>query len=430
MVSRSGKHDLDAGRGSRALFQDMGARDKPEHDGKIMTILMPYSEASACAMVADAIKARTPLSVTGGGTRSGLGRPNQTGLTLSASKLSGITLYEPAEMVIGAKSGTPLKTIEETLAAKGQMLPFEPMDHRTLYGTTREPTIGAVASGNISGPRRINGGAARDSLIGVRLINGKGEAVKSGGRVMKNVTGLDLVKLVCGAHGTLGFLTEVTFRVLPAPEKRATLVIEGLDDAKAVAALSAALGSPFEPMAASHLPAGIDGARARTLLRLEGFAGSLAYRGAELTKLLAGFGRCEIHEGPEMEALWTRIRDCAPLAAGDAAIWRISVAPTKGPATTRAIAAAIPGASWYYDWGGGLIWLAVPATGDAGEAIIRSASKAANGHATLVRAPLDIRASIAPFEPLSEPLMRVTAGIKTSFDPSGIFEPGRMYAGI
>jgi glycolate oxidase FAD binding subunit len=400
-----------------------------------MTILMPYSEASACAMVADAAAARTPLSLKGGGTRSGLGRPNQTGLTLSATKLDGITLYEPAEMVIGAKAGTPLKTIAETLAAKGQMLPFEPMDHRTLYGTTGEPTIGAVASGNISGPRRINGGAARDSLIGVRLINGKGEAVKSGGRVMKNVTGLDLVKLVCGAHGTLGFLTEVTFRVLPAPEKRATLMIEGLDDVKAVATLSAALGSPFEPMAASHLPAGIAGPKARTLLRLEGFAVSIAYRGAELTKLLAEFSQCELHEGPEMDALWLAIRDCAFFAApaaeaGEQAIWRISVAPTKGPATTAAIAAAIPDARWYYDWGGGLVWLSVPATGDAGEAVIRAASRAANGHATLVRAPLDIRAAVAPFEPLSEPLMRVTAGIKTSFDPSGIFEPGRMYAGI
>lgn len=395
-----------------------------------MTTFTPTTEAEACAVVTQALAARTPLSITGGGTRAGLGRSNQTGLTLSAAKLSGITLYEPAEMVIGAGAGTPLKTIEDTLATKGQMLPFEPMDHRTLYGTVGEPTIGAVAAGNISGPRRINGGAARDALIGIRIVNGKGEAIKSGGRVMKNVTGLDLVKLVCGAHGTLGFLTEVIFRVLPAPEKRITLVIEGLDDTRAVAALSAALGSPYELTAASHLPAGIDGATARTLLRLEGFPVSLAYRGAELTKLLAPFGRCDIHEGPEMDALWRRVRDCAPLAAGDAAIWRISVAPTKGPATIKAIAAAIPGASWYYDWGGGLVWLAVPATGDAGEATIRTASKAANGHATLVRAPHDIRAAIAPFEPLSEPLMRVTAGIKTSFDPAGIFEPGRMYAGI
>lgn len=400
-----------------------------------MTTFTPTTEAEACAIVSQALGDRTPLAITGSGTRAGLGRPSQTSHTLSAARLSGITLYEPAEMVIGAGAGTPLGTIEAALAEKGQMLPFEPMDHRTLYGTRGEPTIGAVASGNISGPRRINGGAARDSLIGVRLVNGRGEAVKSGGRVMKNVTGLDLVKLVCGAHGTLGFLTEVIFRVLPAPEKRTTLVIEGLDDARAVAALSAALGSPFEPMAASHLPAGIAGPTARTLIRLEGFPVSLAYRGAALTRLLAPFGRCEIQEGPAMDGLWRAIRDCAPLAeprdpSSDEAIWRLSVAPGKGPGTAATLAGVIPGARWYYDWGGGLIWLAVPAQGDAGAGAIRAATRAAQGHATLVRAPHDIRAAIAPFEPLSEPLMRVTAGIKTSFDPSGLFEPGRMYAGI
>ncbi len=398
-----------------------------------MTTLTPATETEACAMVADAVAARTPLSIVGGGTRSGLGRPNQTGLTLSAAKLAGITLYEPAEMVIGAKAGTPLQTIEETLAARGQMLPFEPMDHRTLYGTANgsEPTIGAVASGNISGPRRINGGAARDALIGVRLVNGRGEAIKSGGRVMKNVTGLDLVKLVCGAHGTLGFLTEVIFRVLPRPEHRATLVLEGLDDTRAVAALAMALGSPFEPGAAAHLPAGIGDPKSRTLIRLEGFATAIAYRGAELARLLAAFGKVDLREGPEQDALWRQIRDCAFLAApDDAAIWRISVAPAKGPATAAAIASANPQTRWYYDWGGGLIWLSLPAVGDAGEASIRAATKAAQGHATLVRAPLDIRARIAPFEPLAAPLMKVTAGIKASFDPGGIFEPGRMYAGI
>lgn len=271
----------------------------------------PTTEAQACAVVASIVEARVPLAIRGGGTRTGLGRPDNAVSTISSSGLNGITLYEPAEMVIGAKAGTPLKLIEETLAARGQMLPFEPMDHRALLGTEGEPTIGAIAAGNISGPRRINAGAARDSLIGIKLINGRGELVKSGGRVMKNVTGLDLVKLVAGSFGTLGFLTEVTFRVLPRPERVATLIWEGLSDEAAVALLSGALGSPFEPMAAAHLPAGIGAEEPRTLLRLENFSASISYRAAELARLLKAHGRPELVEGRASEALWREVRDAS-----------------------------------------------------------------------------------------------------------------------
>lgn len=395
-----------------------------------MTIHTPTTEAQACAVVASIVEARIPLAIRGGGTRSGLGRPDNAVSTLSSAGLSGITLYEPAEMVIGAKAGTPLKLIEQTLAERGQMLPFEPMDHRALLGSEGEPTIGAVAAGNISGPRRINAGAARDSLIGIRLINGRGELVKSGGRVMKNVTGLDLVKLVAGSFGTLGFLTEVTFRVLPRPERVVTLIWEGLSDAAAVTLLSAALGSPFEPMAAAHLPAGIGGEDARTLLRLENFSASIGYRAAELARLLKAHGRPELIEGRGSDKLWREARDAAFFAGSDEAVWRLSLAPTNGPKATAAIARAIPQARWFYDWGGGLVWLAVPAHGDAGAAAIRTATKPLGGHATLVRAPDAVRAVVPVFEPLAEPLMRVTAGIKKSFDPEGVFEPGRIYAGV
>ena len=174
-------------------------------------MMMPTTEAGVIEAVQGALAKKIPLLVKGGGTRVGLGRPVQAGETLSLEKLSGVTLHEPAEMVVSALAGTPLRVVEETLAAKGQMLPFEPMDHRAIYGSTGEPTIGAVAAANISGPRRVMVGACRDHLIGVRFVNGKGEIIKSGGRVMKNVTGLDLVKLQAGAHGTLGVLTEVTF---------------------------------------------------------------------------------------------------------------------------------------------------------------------------------------------------------------------------
>ena len=395
-----------------------------------MIIHTPTTEAQACAVVKSVIDSRVPLTLRGGGTRAGLGRPAQAASTLSSAGLTGITLYEPAEMVIAARAGTPLAVVQEMLAERGQMLPFEPMDHRPLYGSDGDPTIAAVAACNISGPRRINAGAARDSLIGVRMVNGRGEMIKSGGRVMKNVTGLDLVKLVSGSHGTLGFLTEVTFRVLPKPAEIATLQWRGLSDGQGTALLSKALGSPFEPMAAAHLPAGLAGDAALTLLRLENFPDSIEYRSGELALLLGEYGVPDRLEGALMSTLWREIRDAAFFAGTGEAVWRLSLKPTDGPKAATAIGRMLPGARWFYDWGGGLVWLAAPADGDAGAAAIRVALKPLGGHATLVRAPDAVRAATDVFQPLAEPLMRVTAGIKKSFDPAGIFEPGRMYAGI
>ncbi len=390
----------------------------------------PGTEAEACERVRAAADRAERLRIVGGDTKAGLGRPAQDEATLSARGLTGITLYEPAEMVIGARAGTPLAEVEALLASRGQMLTFEPVDYRALYGTTGEPTIGAVAAINNSGPRRINAGAARDSLIGVRFVNGRGEAIKSGGRVMKNVTGLDLVKLMAGAHGTLGLLTEVIFKVLPVNERVATLVFSGLDDARAVEALAAALGSPFELTGAAHLPAGLGAPEARTLMRLEGFSDSITYRLGELRRLLKRYGTPEILDGEASTALWRSVRDAAFLAEprGEA-LWRISTAPSRGPAVTAAIAARTP-ARWFYDWAGGLVWLATPAGGDAGAEAVRAAVRAQGGHATLVRAPDAVRAAVPVFEPQPDALMRITAGIKAAHDPAAIFNPGRMYAGV
>ena len=390
----------------------------------------PGTEAEASEIVRAAAARGARLRIVGGGTASGLGRPAQDEATLSAGKIAGITLYEPAEMVVGARAGTPLAEVEALLAARGQMLPFEPMDLRPVMGTSGAPTIGAVAATNNSGPRRINAGAARDSLIGVRFVNGRGEAIKSGGRVMKNVTGLDLVKLMAGAHGTLGLLTEVTFKVLPINGRVATLAFPGLDDARAVEALSAALGSPFELTGAAHLPAGCGAPEARTLMRCEGFSDSIDYRLGELRRLLRRYGAPEILEDEPGAALWRSVRDATFLAEPRAAaLWRISTAPGRGPAVVAAVSSRIE-ARWFYDWGGGLVWLATSADGDAGAASLRAAVRAQGGHATLVRAPDAVRAAVPVFEPLSEPLMRLTAGIKTAHDPQGVLNPGRMYAGV
>ncbi|MCG7392200.1 FAD-binding protein [Microvirga sp. ACRRW] len=395
-----------------------------------MTNYLPRDEQDASDVIRDASAKGILLSLSGQGTKADMGRPNQTDASISSSALNGITLYEPSEMVISARSGTPVSEVVRTLAEKGQLLPFEPMDYRPLLGTRGEPTIGAVAAMNISGPRRIMAGAARDSLIGVRFVNGRGEVVKSGGRVMKNVTGLDLVKLMAGSWGTLGFLTEVTFKVLPKQERMTTLVLRGLNDAQAIEALSQALGSPFDVTGAAHIPAR-DRQGASTLIRLEGFSGSVDYRLGELRRLLKRVSvSTDIFEGRAAEAVWQSVRGATVLTNGaDRAIWRVSTAPTKGPEFTKRIVQSIE-AQWFYDWGGGLIWISTPVGEDAGASVLREATQALGGHATLVRAPAEIRSIIDVFEPQNEALMTLTKGIKASFDPAGILNPGRMYAGV
>ena len=380
-------------------------------------IITPDDEAELAEAVAEAAGAGTPLEIRGGGTRAGLGRPVQASRTLSTAGLSGITLYEPGALTLVVKAGTPMAEVEAALAAEGQMLPFEPIDHRALLGAQGEPTIGGVVACGVSGPRRIQAGACRDAMLGVRFVNGRGEAVKSGGRVMKNVTGYDLVKLMCGSHGTLGVLSEISFKVLPKPEAEATLVREGLDAGAGVAALTAALSSPFGITGAAHLDA-------RSLVRIDGLAGSVAYRTEKLLGLLgAGW---EAVSGAESAALWRAVRDVAPFAGRDGAVWRISVKPAAGPVLSDGLSTAGLDHAALYDWGGGLVWLLTAETGDAGAALVRRATAALGGHATLVRASAATRAAVEVFEPEPETLARISAGLRAKFDPAGILNPGRM----
>lgn len=397
----------------------------------------PTSEQAVVDLVADAVKAGRPLTIEGGGTRGAVTRPIQSDATLNLSGLTGITLYEPAEMVIGAWAGTPLSEIEAVLAQQNQMLSFEPADYRAALGTSGEPTIGGVVAGNVSGPRRIMAGAARDNLIGVRFVNGRGEIIKNGGRVMKNVTGLDLVKLQAGAWGTLGVLTEVIFKVTPCPPEGRTLLVEGLSDRAGVDLLGRAMGTPFEVNGAAHLPA--DGSiPARTMMRLEGFPDQLDYRIPALMELLGVTG--QTIAGDEHIALWKHIRDIGPLTrAGDPtsdetsdqkSLWRISCPAMAGPDIVAAIAAHRP-VKVFYDWSGGLVWLQTGLEGDAGADTIRNACEPHSGaHATLFRAPPAIKANVPVFNPLESAHMTLTRSIKASLDPQGLFNPGAMYAGV
>lgn len=379
-----------------------------------------------------------PIEITGQGTKRAIGRPSQTDLTLDLSGLSGVTLYEPAELVLSARAGTPLAEIETLLEKNNQELAFEPMDYGPLLGgEANGGTLGGVIAANLSGPRRIKAGAARDHFLGVTAVTGRGETIKSGGRVVKNVTGYDLCKLLAGSWGTLAAMTDVTIKVLPKAETEATVLLTGLDDVRACAAMAAAMASSCDVSGAAHLPDhvaswfdGLPKPEASTVLRLEGFAPSVAHRKEALAALLKVFGPVTLLDEKDSRSLWRSIRDVKPFsseAVRKRPLWRISVAPSHGHEIARAIT---PAAQMFYDWGGGLVWLAMPFAGEPDAAAVRSAVAAVGGHATLVRAPASVRASVDVFAP-EEPAVRALGKrVKESFDPKGVLNPGRMWAGI
>lgn len=378
------------------------------------------------------------LEVAGYGSKHDIGRPSQSDFTLDLSALSGVTLYEPEELVLSARAGTPIAEIERLVAKKGQELAFEPMDYGPLLGGPHGAgTIGGVIAANLSGPRRIKAGAARDHFLGVTAVSGRGETFKSGGRVVKNVTGYDLCKLLAGSFGTLGAMTDVTIKTLPRAETEATVMVFGLDDARAVGVMSEAMGSSCDVSGAAHLPAEVMGSLqgllsggAVTLLRLEGVPPSVSHRVEMLRVLLKPYGAVETLADETSRSVWRTIRDVLPLAElGYKPVWRISTAPMQGAALAQSIAAAT-GGSYYFDWAGGLIWMAVRKSGDAGAEVIRRAVAQVGGHATLIRAPAAIRAAVDVFEPQSEGVAALSKRVKDSFDPRGILNPGRMWAGV
>ncbi len=380
--------------------------------------LQPASEAELAGMVRDAASKGETIRILGGGTRASVGHPVDADHTLSLAGLSGIALYEPAALTVVVRPGTPLAQLETALDAEGQMLPFEPADYRSLLGSEGEPTVGGMFAAGVSGPRRIQAGACRDAAIGVRFVDGSGEALKSGGRVMKNVTGYDLVKLQCGAWGTLGVVTEIAFKLLPKPETAATLTLSGLDDARAVAALSKALASPYGVSAAAHLPGD------RTLIRVEGFENSVAHRCDGLRRELSGFGEADIVTDTAQNAgLWRTVADVEPFAGQAGAVWRVSVKPSDGPGLVAEVRGRLD-AEATYDWGGGLVWLKVPEEGDAGAATIRGAVGALGGHATLIRAGEETRRAVPVFQPESAAVAAISTGLRRQFDPKGVLNPG------
>ena len=408
-----------------------------------MTRFAPADLIELRDQIADALAVEEPVELVGGGSKRGLGRPVQAAHKLDLALLSGIRDYAPSELVLTAGAGTPLNEIERALEEAGQMLAFEPADWRGLLGAGEQdgagPTLGGVLACNLSGPRRIKAGAARDHFLGFRAVSGRGEIFKAGGKVIKNVTGYDLPKLMAGSYGTLAALEEVTVKVLPRPETVATLLFTRVEPAEAGHLMTAALGSPHEVSGAAYLPEGAampfapSGGGGTVALRLEGPARSVEFRRDSLAREQGAGGAPEILMDAGAIALWRAIGEAAPLSElAGRAVWRISVAPARGPELGQTMSQALD-AIWFLDWGGGLLWAAVAETGDAGAEVIRTAIRGpdgrSTGHATLIKGSPALRGAVAVFEPQPAPLAALSRRVKDAFDPAHILNPGRMVEG-
>ena len=387
-----------------------------------MRVIKPDAEADVHDAIRDAARVATPLAIEGNGTKRSLGRTVGSETVLRMAGLTGITMYEPAEMVFSARAGTPMEEIEAALAAHGQCLGFEPGDHGPLWGEPPDRgTIGGVVAAGLAGPRRFAAGAARDHLLGFTAINGKGERFKAGGRVVKNVTGYDLPKLAAGSFGTLFVMVDVTLRAVPRGVGRAVLGVEGLKPSDALSLLRTIAGTPFEPTGLAYLPATV-AARIHepplAVIRLEGQADGVKARAEELQR---GFApTAKILDQQRADDLFRAIGDAHPLFERDTAICRLSIPPSRAD---QALAALKP-KSWFADWAGGALWLEFDRAANA----VHDAARSLGGHATFYRAagaPADLHV----FPPCDAATMALTRQLKHAFDPQRILNPGRMYAG-
>jgi glycolate oxidase FAD binding subunit len=396
-------------------------------------------------VVRAAIASEQPLEIVGHGSKRLVGQPMATNALLELSALNAVTAYEPNELIITVQAGAPLADVQSLIDSRNQQFAFEPADLSALLGVSGAGTIGGMIGAGLAGPRRIKAGGARDHLLGAHAVSGFGDSFKTGGRVVKNVTGYDLCKLLAGSWGTLAVMTEVTLKVMPKPESERTLVLRGLDDPTANRAMTAALGSPFDVSGAAHLPnsafrpaagdlasLGAPG-QAVSLLRLEGIAASVADRANSLAESLASFGAVEILQDAISAAIWASIRDVRPFAAAGALggwpVWRIVCPPASGGALGQALARDT-GGDVIYDWGGGLIWAALPPKPDAQAALVRQRVEAAGGHAMLLRASELVRRNVDVFHPQSAGLAALGERVRHSFDPKNILNRGRLMRSV
>ncbi len=382
--------------------------------------MRPLNEEDVRDAVADAIRAGVTLDIRGGSSKAAIGAPCPEARPLDLYGLSGVIDYDPAELVLTVRPGTPLAEVERLVSERGQMLAFDPFDHGAILSEAAgAATIGGVVAAGVSGSLRLSGGGARDHLLGLRAVSGRGEIFVAGAKVVKNVTGYDLPKLAAGSWGRLFAMTELTLKVLPRPPVAVTRAVEGLDPATAVRVMAAAMGSQSEVGAAAHLPAGMGGAKSLTALRLLGFGPSVAARAAMVERLLGEHGAVAALDGEADKDWWTQLRTLEPLGREDT-LWRVNVPPSGGPSVVAALEPL--GARWLFDWAGGLVWIAF--NGDA--SAVRDAAAKAGGHATLVRAPAAIRAAVPALHPQAPGVAALEARVRRAFDPAGVFETGRF----
>jgi glycolate oxidase FAD binding subunit len=384
------------------------------------------------AQLVDAVRAaretREPFEIVGRGTKRAYGRATAIANTLNVSALSGILNYEHDELVITARAATLISEIEAALNQRQQRLGFDPADWGPLFGVRGgEGTIGGALSADTSGPARLRFGAARDHLLGYRAVNGFGEAYKAGGRVVKNVTGFDLSKLMCGAMGTLGVLTEVTLRVYPRAPVSATLMIKDVSPDEGFALLRRVWSSPFEPIGLAYIPdcsakafAIGDFGKGAALLRVEGAAEPLKEKIAALRAILSAYSLESIDDG---DAIFVQIGAGIPFLHYEGNIWRLSVPQASAAACIDRANAPF----WFADWAGGLLWLGLPA---AGAPALRAIAARVGGHATLFRASAESRGRIPVFQPESSVHAALMNSVKAAFDPLALFNPGRMFEGV
>jgi glycolate oxidase FAD binding subunit len=393
------------------------------------------------AVVRAAIANEQPLEIIGHGSKRRIGQVMATNAVVDLSALNAVKSYEPNELIITVEAGAPLSDVMSLIDSKNQQFAFEPMNTAPLLGTPMLGTVGGMIGAGLAGPRRIKAGGVRDHLLGAHAVSGFGDSFKTGGKVVKNVTGYDLSKLLTASWGTLAVMTEATLKVMPRAESERTLVLHGLDDGTANRAMTAALASPFDVSAAAHVPPSplrgeVPGlARlglprtAATLIRLEGTVASVSHRAASLTKLIGPFGPVEIVEDQMSASAWEAVRDVTPFATSGALgawpVWRIVCPPASGSALGERLARE-SGGEVIYDWGGGLIWAALPPKRDAQAALVRERTNTVGGHATLLRASDEVRRDVDVFHPQPGGLAALEERVRAGFDPKGILNRGRM----
>ncbi len=384
-----------------------------------MKELRPQSAENVLHCVQEALDRNHKLEVRGGATKSEIGRPVDEVVMLDMRGLSGVIDYDPSELVLTVLPGTPLHEVESLLDCQQQMLAFEPFDHGPIFGNAPgRATIGGIVAAGVAGSQRLTCGSARDHLLGFKAVSGRGELFVGGAKVVKNVTGYDLPKIMAGSWGRLAVLTELTLKVLPRPRERLTLAMRGLSESAAVQAMTRAVGSPSEVSACAHLPEGGGDGRSLTLLRLQGVGPSIAVRAAALEDPLASFGAVDRLEDDEAVQHWHSLTTLPMLGSGP--LWRISVAPTKGADLADVVRRL--GGHCVLDWAGGLVW----ATCEGGAEEIRRAAALAGGHASLVRAAPEQRDALPAFHPPEPGIAALEGRVRRSFDPQGIFETGRF----